>query len=284
MRVEPNIQEINEILRKHNFKDQITNIQKISGTTDGLVLKLDDKYILKFDHPDQIDLAEQLLSTYQSSHLLPRLLFTASDKTYFLYSYIKGTTHYNRGRKLDWLSLLVEELFNKYIKYENADIWGRIEYPRQSWLEFNAISVEEARTLIGNTLTTEDYLYIKSLVNKLYGESEDQGERFLLHGDTGVHNFVYDQHKLIGVIDPSPMVGPVIYDFLYAFVSSPDDINRDTLFTTFDLLKHNQMSRTRLMEEAALQLYCRIGLSRKHHPDDLAEYLIAWERWKGYCK
>ncbi|QMV40034.1 aminoglycoside phosphotransferase family protein [Cohnella cholangitidis] len=288
MKVELNVQEINDILRKQNIQDEITKVQKISGTTDGLVFRLEDdtdaKYILKFDRPDQILLAEQLLSTYQSSDLLPKILFTAPDKSHLLYTYIEGITHFNRGIKSDWLSLFTTELLNKYIPYEQVDFWGRLESPRRSWLEFNEISVEEARVNIGSTLPTEDYLYIKSLVEKLYSKGPVQGEKYLLHGDTGVHNFVYDQSKLIGVIDPSPMAGPVLYDFLYAFVSSPDDIDRDTLFTAFDLLEQVQIDLSRLLEEAAVHLYCRIGLSLKHHPNDLPEYLAAWEQWKVLCK
>jgi Ser/Thr protein kinase RdoA (MazF antagonist) len=69
-------------------------------------------------------------------------------------------------------------------------------------------------------------------------KSEDQ-ERFLLHGDCGVHNFVFDQNTIVGVIDPSPIVGPVLYDFLYAFCSSPDNLNLETLIPTFTLLNHD---------------------------------------------
>ncbi|WP_175560791.1 hypothetical protein [Paenibacillus sp. NAIST15-1] len=43
-----------------------------------------------------------------------------------------------------------------------------------------------------------------------------------------------------------------------------------------------------MLKEAMIQLYIRIGLSIKHHPHDLPEYLAAWEYWKeqmaGYVK
>ncbi|MNC56147.1 hypothetical protein D3C75_1057230 [compost metagenome] len=102
----------------------------------------------------------------------------------------------------------------------------------------------------------------------------------MLHGDTGVHNFVYRGNRLVGVIDPSPMAGPLIYDFTNAFCSSPDDLNLETLFAAFELLKPVTVERSRLIREVIFQLYCRIGICARVHPHDLEEYLKAWETWK----
>ncbi|WP_342436124.1 hypothetical protein NSS79_21785 [Paenibacillus sp. FSL L8-0436] len=86
----------------------------------------------------------------------------------------------------------------------------------------------------------------------------------------------------MGVIDPSPMVGPLIYDFTYAFCSSPDDLNKVTLFKAFDQLKQEAIGHSRLIEEAVFQLYCRIGICARVHPHDLKDYLTAWEHWRTH--
>lgn len=85
---------------------------------------------------------------------------------------------------------------------------------------------------------------------------------------------------MIGVIDPSPMVGPLLYDFIYAFCSSPDDITMETLFGAYAYLEQGTVDKLRLIDEVSIQLYCRIGLSIKHHPGDLPEYLQAWRHWR----
>jgi hypothetical protein len=283
----PSIDGINKTLKLHNFDDEIISFEKKSGTTDGLVIRLESKqgtkYILKFDNPIHIRFVEKFLNTYKGSQLLPEVHFSSDDKSYFLYSYIEGTTHFNRGVKVNWLLALVRELLNKYERYSINGDWGRLEYPRKSWLEFNEISIEEARNNIGALLPNEDFIFIKSKVDKLFGEQVVESERYLLHGDTGVHNFVYRDNALAGVIDPSPMAGPLIYDFIYAFCSSPDDLNIETLFAAYDQLLHKRVNKARLIEEVAVQLYCRIGLSKKHHPDDLVEYIKAWDYWKELC-
>ncbi|MGG3507715.1 hypothetical protein ABES58_19800 [Paenibacillus lautus] len=288
MMLDTSIKEINKLFRFHHIDDEIIGIQRLSGTTSGLVLKLESQkgntYILKYDHPNQIQSGECFFNTYKNSTLLPNVLFTASDRSYFAYTFIEGTTHFNRGFKKHWLTLLIKELFNKYVHYKDSGIPGLIEYSQETWKEFNLIGIEEARVNIGDLLSVKDYNFVQSKVEKLFENRMEQGDKFLLHGDTGVHNFVFNQSTLIGVIDPSPMVGPLTYDFLYAFCSSPDDINVDTLYAAADLLEQGEIDKFRLIEEVMIQLYCRIGLCVKHHPSDLPGYLKAWEEWKQLCR
>jgi len=281
-----NLIEINRLFEINNIHIEINKFQLLTGTTNGVVYRLEsvdgNKYVLKFDHPNEIELTVRLLNTYPHSKLFPNIICVANDQSYIIYSFIEGTTHFNRGSKKNWLKILVVELLNKYTTIEAEHVWGRLGYSRQSWKIFNETSIEEARNNIGNVLTTDDYNFVCTQASKLF--NEEPPEQYLLHGDTGVHNFVFNQSTLVGVIDPSPMIGPLIYDFVYAFCSSPDDINLDTLYTAFDYLEKGKVDRTRLLDEVAIQLYCRIGLSIKHHPNDLQEYLQAWKYWREICK
>lgn len=264
-----------------NLNDQDINMMK--GTTDGVVYTLSEKgtpkYVLKLDYPEQIDFVEQFLQAYQNVSLLPKLLYTDPKKEFIMYSFITGTTHYNRGSKINWMTTLVKELFNHYKKYDQAAEWGRLGIPRKSWYEFNTISVESAYINIGDLLPIEDYFKVKSFVDQI-GKDENKEEKYLLHGDTGVHNFVFNNSVLTGIIDPSPIIGPVIYDFTYAFCSSPDDLDLETLLASSSLLNNVSIEKSRLIEEVVVQLYTRIGTCVKVHPHDLKAYLKAWEYWR----
>lgn len=279
------LDDIRSLFQKHGIDEPLAYIHKLSGTTAGLVLKLDaesrESYILKFETPGEIRTVERLLRAYERSPLLPKVLFTAEDGSYFAYAFMEGTTHFNRGAKKDWMARLTTELLNQYEQCEQEAPWGRIGYgPRRTWKEFNIFGIEEARINLNGTLPQDDYEYVRSVAETLFEHDAGQSRKYLLHGDTGVHNFVYREEALVGVIDPSPMVGPILYDFLYAFCSSPDDLNLETLLAAVDLLNHAQVERSRLIEETRIQLYCRIGLSVKHHPHDLPGYLEAWKHWK----
>lgn len=253
---------------------------RMHGTTDGLVHTLtvheEPKYVLKLDSSENISMVREFYSTYEASSVLPNLYYTDPAHTFIVYSYIKGTTHYNRGSKINWLSLLVTELLNHYQVDKSTKKWGSLVEPCHSWHEFNERGLENARRNLDNLLPTEDYYKVKSLLEN----TSKVTQKYLLHGDTGVHNFVFNEATLTGVIDPSPVSGPLIYDFAYAFCSSPDDLNLDTLFTTFDLLHEKSIEKSRLIEEVIFQLYCRIGVCAKVHPHDLKDYLKAWDYWK----
>ncbi|MEZ7172700.1 hypothetical protein [Sporosarcina sp. OR05] len=261
------------------------NINELrSGTTDGQVYVISENntplYTLKYDHPNGIEMVERFFTTYAHIDLFPKVFYVDPEKHFFLYDYIEGHTHVNRGLKSVWMKRLVQGLFNHYEKVDASSAWGRLGgEPRQQWFDFNMKSLEYAHENIGYLLPNEDYVRMKGIVERL-AVDESKEEKYYLHGDTGVHNFVFHHHNLVGVIDPSPMVGPVLYDFTYAFCSSPDNLSMETLLSSFSLLENVQIPTSRLIEEVVFQLYTRIGICKKVHPHDLEEYLNAWDYWK----
>jgi hypothetical protein len=184
---------------------------------------------------------------------------------------------------MEWMTILIKELFNKYKKVDKETLWGRINgIHRNSWSDFNQSSLESAQKNIGDFFPSEDHKRVEILVNKLK-TYHNQEEKYYLHGDTGVHNFVYLDNQLKGVIDPSPLIGPKIYDLTYAFCSSPDSLNLSTLFSSFSLWNsHASFTKERLLDEVLFQLYTRIGICIKVHPHDLSAYMEAWKEWSEY--
>ncbi|MHA6534229.1 phosphotransferase [Paenibacillus sp. BAC0078] len=270
---------IDTLIQKGIIEGSCEVAGKLYGSTDGQVYRLavsgEVKYVLKVDHPQSVSAAVDLHRAYAGSTLLAKLLYADPANTYMVYSYIEGTTHVQRGSKIKWLTLLVHHLLNHY-EITQAEQWGGAGRLHDSWASFNSLSLEIARSSVGDLLPLEDYRKVK-LLGEQISSCED---KYLLHGDTGVHNLVFREQELAGVIDPSPMAGPLIYDFTYAFCSSPDDLNLETLFTAYDQLKHKTVDRSRLIHEVIFQLYCRIGICARVHPQDLEDYLLAWENWR----
>lgn len=283
---------IDEIINRLKNQDIITedNIKSKEikgGTTDGTIYNLtyENKplYVLKKDQREIITTTKDFLITYRNLKLLPDLLYTDENYEFIIYSYILGETHINRGTKLEWMTIVVEELLNQYKKAEENVSRGRVTgINRSSWADFNLESLEYAKANIGDLFSKEEHWRVEVLVNKL-NTYEYQKEKYYLHGDAGVHNFVFNDNELVGIIDPSPLIGPRIYDFTYAFCSSPDDLDLETLFSSFSLLNQdNAINNSMLLEEVLFQLYTRIGICKKVHPHDLSAYLKAWEEWREY--
>jgi hypothetical protein len=258
-----------------------------SGTTSGVLYTLfldkNPAYVIKMDDPKIIGSTKDFLLAYKEVSVLPDVIYTDKDDKYLVYTYIHGETHNNRGSKLEWMTILIRELFTKYYKVNDDITWGRVNgIQRSTWSDFNINSFQFAQESIGDYLPNEDHRRVAALVKKLKNY-HNQEEKYYLHGDTGVHNFVYSSNNLLGVIDPSPLIGPRIYDFTYAFCSSPDSLNIETLLPLFALWKRNTpISEERLIDEVIFQLYTRIGVCIKVHPQDLSSYMIAWNEWREF--
>jgi aminoglycoside phosphotransferase len=286
------MEKINEIINSLIYQglfenDDIETKGIKSGTTNGVLYTLfinkTPMYVIKIDQPKVITSTEDFLLAYKEVKLLPGVLYTDPNKEFIVYSYISGETHFNRGSKIEWMTIIIDELFNKYQKVDQSSSWGRINgIQRKTWSDFNQSSLEYAQENIGDFFSAEEHKRVELLVNKL-NTYTDEEEKYYLHGDAGVHNFVYMNNQLKGVIDPSPLIGPKIYDFTYAFCSSPDSLNLNTLFSLFTLLTvDNSFTEERLVDEVLFQLYTRIGVCIKVHPHDLSEYMEAWKEWRKY--
>ncbi|MGN7400796.1 phosphotransferase [Cytobacillus praedii] len=283
---------INEIIDRLIHKGLIINdgleLKELkSGTTNGVLYTLHIKrmpaYVIKIDNPKIIAATQDFLLAYKDVKLLPNVLYTDDKKEYIIYSYIPGETHCNRGSKLEWMTILIKELFNNYQRADKEIPWGRVDgIYRNTWTDFNLASLEFAQKNIGDFFSSEDHKRVEKLINKLK-TYHDQEEKYYLHGDTGVHNFVYVDNQIKGVIDPSPLIGPKIYDFTYAFCSSPDSLNVSTLLSLFSLWNNDaSFTMERLLDEVLFQLYTRIGVCMKVHPHDLSGYMEAWKEWREY--
>lgn len=274
---------INELQHKGIIHLTKENIDRKKGTTEGQVYILygesNKKYVLKIDKPENISYTERFLHMYEEIYLLPKIIFTDSNKKFILYTFIEGETHLKRGSKIQWMTCLARDFINNYKKCSEEEEWGRLGLPRKSWHEFNTYSVKGAYKNLNGILLKDDYMNVMQIVNEL-SKGEKEEEKHFLHGDTGIHNFVFRNEILRGVIDPSPIVGPVLYDFTYAFCSSPDDLETETLFEAFSHLNNVDIENSRIVMEVIVQLYTRIGVCAKVHPQDLEEYLVAWRYWK----
>jgi Ser/Thr protein kinase RdoA (MazF antagonist) len=119
----------------------------------------------------------------------------------------------------------------------------------------------------------------------------------LLHGDCGAHNFLFEsgsaeEHeqarvgRLVGVIDPDPLLGYPIYDLAFAFVSWPNGLRPEAIVPAAEALREagrwrpNGDLHEALWDEVMIALYMRMATCLVQHPHDLPAYLEAWPRWR----
>jgi len=250
-------------------------LKALSGGTTSELYLLQSRYVIKKNEPQVLKAEAVFLKEYSEILLFPTLIYEEPQNNYIVYSYIKGESIYKRKYKRELLVELVQNIFNHYKIAESEGGWGWTDDQSPSWNDFLLQRAIEATNILKNYLSEEDSKLIYTLIKNK--KSEMINQPYLLHGDCGVHNFIFIEDKLTGVIDPTPVFGPRLYDLIYAFCSSPDDLKIETIETAANALLEDTKN---LYEDVMIGLYLRIATCIKHHPSDLDEYLNAWEYWK----
>ena len=95
-------------------------------------------------------------------------------------------------------------------------------------------------------------------------------EKKLIHGDFGTHNFIEDNGKFVGIIDPQTILGDSLYDILFAICSNLDLLNTYSLDELYVFINE---PKEKIRAMLIVVLYARISRALKYHPNDIPAYL-----------
>lgn len=261
--------------------------QRLTGTTEGQVHVITEAdgiqplYVMKWDDPVRTELTTRFLQVYPHLSLYPSLYYTDPTHQFVIYEYKSGSVYSTRGPKEDWLQTLITATINRYERVYSGIGWGWLdEVFVESWGDFLKERVSEAKLQIGSSLTEADHAFVEGLAAD--DSRNKQAQPYLLHGDCGVHNFLFEEKALTGIIDADPIIGPAWYDALFAFCSSPEELTLEVWHSLLAVLDPSLRGDDRAMlEELLLVLYCRVATCLEHHPGDLAVYQQAWSYWRS---
>ncbi|WML48323.1 phosphotransferase [Neobacillus sp. PS3-34] len=273
---------IKELMDKGIIPNEIKSEKSLSGGTvsELVLLEFNDgaKRVIKSNEPHVIEAEAMFLEHYQNIELLPQVYYVDPSHKFMLYSFIEGSVTFNTKNKEKTLRELVTSVINQYEHISNPNGWGWADELSPSWVDFLLSRLNESSAILDNTLPAEDEKLVRAIIGKLHSDNAESLP-CLLHGDFGFHNFIFEDHILCGVIDPTPVYGQPLYDLIYAFCSTPDGLTKETIESAASLLNESKSGQD-LYEEVLVGLFFRIASCIKHHPYDLKQYLEAWSYWK----
>lgn len=238
-----------------------------------------DRIIVKGNNSALVDTEGEFLKLYADLDLVPNILYIEKNRKYLVYNFIEGETNPGEIDKKQMLKSLVEGLINHYKITKTYEGWGWADDLSHSWMHFLEARVNESTQLLANYLSEVDFKLVQNLVQN---QSELYVEPYFLHGDCGVHNFIYKEGELTGVIDAAPVIGHPLYDLIYAFCSTAEDLSKETIDYGFSFMDiKNQNSADTLYHQVVIGLYCRLATCLKHHPQDWPNYKEAWDYWRA---
>lgn len=281
---------ISEIIEQLVTNEVIANYPKgykklTGGTTSNLYLiEGKEQCVVKLNDPKVIEEEAYFLNFYENESIFPKLLYVDPLHRYMVYSFILGSTSYDAGNKKDILFTLVQEVIHAYKVAPEINQWGWKEEPVDSWQDFLLNRVMEANENLKSYITKEEFHSVLKLVHSP-NRTAHSNQPYLLHGDCGFHNFIFKEQKLYGVIDPLPVLGDPIYDLIYAFCSTPEDLTKETIdYVVEQCVFHKKKKGKVLYEEVLIGLYLRLETCVRHHPEDLEAYLKSWRYWINEAK
>lgn len=169
----------------------------LSGGTCSTVVLLeqgDQRFVYKSNDQEVLRAEAEFLTFYQNSNWFPRLIHSDPDFKFLILSFMQGDAGRNRGEKKKWLPILVNKIINHY-QVSPATVWGYLDSPCASWPDFLTDSCASARKVIGSKLSDQDHELVADLASRAIS-----AEGYVIHGDFGVHNFMFEDGELVGVI------------------------------------------------------------------------------------
>lgn len=270
------IQELaqNNIINSSAF---VTNQYK--GSTESIILEVRDKnkkIAVKLEKPHITLKATSFLNTYKNINLLPRLLYTAKDKSFFAYDFLENELFGKKELDKETVELIIDQVINKYT-YAQDSFWGNFEWPKKTIEEFLLEEINWRKNALDKILGKKEGAKINSYAKKIF--SKFKQKPYLVHGDLGVHNIIVKNNQISGVIDPFVNNSLPALEYFYFICSKPHSLSIKDVLELFKKLKNKtQIKEDYLPYLYWIKLYVRIGTCSKYHPDDLEKYIEIYRK------
>lgn len=254
---------INDIENKLNIKVDKKNIEYYTdGTTESIVFNINKKYLVKTT--DKLTLKTQIefLNKYKDNYFQNIIAFNEQLK-YICFDYIDGIKVKNFDiYDKKYLINQIYDITNNYLSYEYDGYGYLFKDYNKSWYQFLYDEVMYSSTPIKEI---DIHIVLKSLnIIKEYNV-----DKYLIHGDFGVHNFLLKNNK-IKVIDPMGVIGDKLYDFYFACLSSYSLFKNIELTHFLEYYNYNSPYKKALF---IIVFYIRMSRAKVHSLDSFNDYL-----------
>ena len=242
--------------------------------------------VVKIDDPSALSAVIRFHQAYRGTPLVPALRHADPESRFVAYDFVAGEL----GRGLEpppdkaaTLLAIAEELLSQYVPVPSATP-GRLHAPWlpasfrwRTWQQYLAAVLHGRHDQVHAHLPGDAAALVEEIAASPRRHAD--GPLYLMHGDCGAHNFVFRDDRLVGVIDPAPMVGEPIFELAFAFASWPADLTLDANVRIVRVPPPPREARRALIEEVLIALYSRTGTFVVNRPGDVPAYLDAWTRW-----
>ena len=256
------IEELSRILNldKNNIK-----IKEFKNGTMSKVFLINEKYILKSNNQTQLKCEVEFLKSCKNQ-LFSKLIYVDSAFKFIIYLYIEGNDMKNVYNPKE----VITKLYEVVSTYSSATKlgYGYADEIMDTWDSFINNEIIHSSLDLTNRYNINKAKNAKGILKKYTFVKK------ILHGDFGTHNFIENDSKFVGIIDPQTVYGDYLYDFLFAIVSNVDLIKSITIDEIVNLVKED---KEKVKAMYTVVLYSRISRCLKYHKEDIDIYNKYWD-------
>ena len=248
---------IDEVLKKVN-EPYLKHIYFTDGA-DSRVILLNNKYLIKQNNltsiKAEIEFFESTFSTF-----LQKIVYYPQDFEFVVYNFIPGKPMKNITTSKEIISKILE--ITTTFSYTSKPGFGYLGEEVDTWENFLTHEAFHRPNI--------DDIEKDSIQNAIKILENFPFDKKLIHGDFGTHNFIEDNGKFVGIIDPQPILGDPLYDILFAICSNVGLLNTYSLDELYLLINE---PKEKIKAMLIVVLYARISRALKYHPNDIPSYL-----------
>ena len=256
-----------------NKNEEFLYYEKMITGVHSNVYLLNNKYIIKFNNQVTIKGEKIFFENNISRYNETILFYDNNNDEYIVYNYIDNDNIEKEKINIEKLKNNMKEYIFSY-KECDWNGYGYLFEEKKSWNNFFESEMSWRKQYAFEVLNKSEYNKVEKAISVL---NKYPVNKVILHGDLGIHNLLFKNNDLVGVIDPQPIAGDCIYDYIF-FIFSDLIFCKDT--TMLKLYNDLQNEATEKIDALViLVLFDRIIRCVRHKSNNINEYLKLWENY-----
>ena len=248
--------------------EKMLSVKEMKNGTDSNVFLVNEKYIFKFHNENAIKSEFKFFNLYKSE-LNEEIIFVDKHYKFIVYKFI------NNGDKLfnfKELILKVKKYVDDYSDFA-GDGFGFLFEENNSWREFLEFELNDKKDYALKVLVEKDYQKVCQAVDVI---DKYEFKKKLMHGDFGLHNLLFLNGELVGIIDPQPLIGDALYDFIFCVLSDENVAKPEIISNIYNYVSNEPKEKVDAM--ILFVLFGRIARCVKYNLEELNYFVELWNK------
>lgn len=260
---------INNFLKTKNEK--LIKCEEAHGGNNNTLFIVNDKYFVKFK--DELSVKEERMYFKKEKKYSPILYYSNIKNKLLIYEFLKAHD-LEDVRSINNIIDIVYD-YSKNDSITSRKGYGYFGIENSSWIDFLKQEVNVSKEYLSKFIDKKDYITVDKALNNI---KNYKFKKRILHGDFGIHNTMISEDNKIYFIDPEPVLGDWIYDFIFYCFS---DVSLLKMISFDEIIKRIDEDECKVKSMMIIVMFNRLRRVMKYSKEDFNDYYDCWKKLGG---